>query len=249
MTTVLRSTMAAVAALLLLPAAPRTGVAQQSAPAAPRAPSAADSAAMSLLERASAAYASARTLQATFLQTLVTTRTGAVQSTRGTFRQRGTTQFAFDFTEPAGDRIVADGDALWIYMPSAAPGQALKVPRAAGAGLDFAASLLRAPRERYNVRALADTVAEGSAVRRLTITPRTADAPFRTAEVWIDTRDTLIRRVVIAEPLGLVRTIDFTRVRVGEELPADAFVFTPPPGVRVLDQAALFGGSVPPRKP
>jgi outer membrane lipoprotein-sorting protein len=123
------------------------------------------------------------------------------------------------------------------------------MPRAAGAGLDLATSLLRAPRERYTVRALADTVMERQTVRRLTLTPRTSDAPFRTAELWIAPEDALIYRLVVAEPLGLVRTIDFSRVRVGVAIPDSAFVFTAPDGVRVIDQAALLGGSVPTKRP
>lgn len=244
----------AVCALLLaLSSTVSTAVTSLKAQPAPRASApamtAADSAGFTLLERAAAAYSSARTLQAKFVQTLLTPRTGDVQTARGEFAQRGTAQFAFTFTEPAGDQVIADGDALWIYMPSAAPGQALKVPRAAGAGLDLATSLLRAPRERYNLRALGDTVADGHTVRRLAITPRTADAPFRTAELWIDPRDALIRRVVLAEPLGLIRTIDFTSVRVGGEIPAATFVFTAPAGVRVIDQAAMLGGTVPTKRP
>jgi outer membrane lipoprotein carrier protein len=210
---------------------------------------AADTTALLLVERAALAYGSTRTLQAHFSQTLTNPRNGSVQFARGEFFQHGPTKFAFKFTEPAADRIIADGEMIWLYLPSSAPGQALKVPRAAGAGLDLASSILRTPRDRYRVRALPDTVAEGRAVRRLTLTPTAADAPFRTAELWIDPTDALIRRAVLAEPLGMVRTIDFTRVRVGEPLPADAFVFVAPEGVRIIDQAALLGGSVPPRRP
>ncbi len=211
--------------------------------------SAADTAALVLVERAAAGYSSARSLRATFVQTILTPRTGDIQTARGEFLQRGTSQFAFAFTEPEGDRIIADGEVLWLYLPSMSPGQVLKVPRAAGAGLDLATELLRSPRERYTVRALADTVMDSQSVKRLTLTPRTADAPFRTAELWIAPQDALIRRLVVAEPLGLVRTIDFTRVRVGVAIPDAAFVFTAPDGVRVIDQAAMLGGSVPTKKP
>lgn len=223
----------------------------QSAPrgAARPADAGADSAALALVERAAVAYGSARTLRASFVQTLLTPRSGDVQTARGEFLQRGASQFAFAFTEPAGDRIIADGEVIWLYLPSMAPGQVLKLPRAAGAGLDLASSLLHSPRERYSVRALADTAVEGQTLRRLTLTPRTQDAPFRTAELWIEPEDALVRRLVVAEPLGLVRTIDFTRIRVGGVIPDAAFVFTPPEGVRVIDQAALLGGSVPPKKP
>jgi len=61
----------------------------------------------------------------------------------------------------------------------------------------------------------------------------------------LDAARRLIVGAVLREPSGLVRTLTFTNVRLGTRLPADAFVFTPPAGVRVIDQAALLGG-VPP---
>ena len=207
--------------------------------------SAADSAALALVERSAAAYLSARTLRAEFAQTLTNPRTGNVMRSHGEFMQRGAQQFAFRFSEPPDDRIVADGDLLWLYLPSAAKGQVLKVPRAAGAGLDFAASVLRDPRRRYRVESGADTTLHGHAVRSVRLTPRTPDAPFARATLWIDVRDALIWRAEFVEHSGLLRVLEFTRVRTGVTLPRDAFVFTPPPGVRVIDQAALMGGTVP----
>ncbi|HVH39940.1 MAG TPA: outer membrane lipoprotein carrier protein LolA [Gemmatimonadaceae bacterium] len=224
------------ASAVLLAAAP---LAAQSA--------AADSAALALVERSTAAYGSARTLHATFSQTLTNPRTANVMRARGEFLQRGAEQFAFRFTDPAGDAIVADGDVLWLYLPSAAKGQVLKVPRAAGAGLDLVESVLRSPRERYRVAALGDTTIDGRDVKAVALTPRTSDAPFVRATLWIDAQ-ALIRRALLVEHSGLERLLEFTSVRTGVTLPSDAFVFTPPPGVRIIDQAALMGGSVPPKK-
>jgi outer membrane lipoprotein carrier protein len=222
----------------------------QAKPAAQPAPmSAADSAALMLVERATAAYASARTLRAEFIQTLTNPRTGNVMRARGEFLQRGAEQFAFRFSEPVDDRIVADGDVLWIYLPSTAKGQVLKVPRALGAGLDLAASVLNEPRKRYRVESGDESLIDGRSVRAVRLTPRTNDAPFAKATLWIDAREALVRRAELIEHSGLVRLLDFTSVRTGVELPADAFAFTPPPGVRVIDQASLMGGSVPPKKP
>lgn len=209
----------------------------------------ADTAALVLVERATAAYASARTLRAEFIQTLTNPRTGNVMRARGEFLQRGAEQFAFRFSEPPEDRIVADGDVLWVYLPSTAKGQVLKVPRAAGAGLDLAASVLRDPRTRYRVESGDESLIDGRSVRAVRLVPRTSDAPFATATLWIDTREALVRRAELTEHSGLVRLLDFTSVRTGVELPRGAFSFTPPPGVRVIDQAAMLGGSVPPRKP
>lgn len=230
--------------LALSPAAHPSSASAQAAPAI-----AADSAALALLERASAAYLSARTLRAEFIQTLTNPRTGNVMRARGEFLQRGPQQFAFVFSEPAEDRIVADGEILWLYLPSTAKGQVLKVPRAAGAGLDLAASVLRDPRARYKVEGGDESVIDGRTVRAVRLAPRTNDAPFARGTLWIDTQDALVRRAELVEHTGLVRLLDFTRVRTGVPLPRDAFTFTPPPGVRVIDQAAMLGGSVPPRTP
>ncbi len=215
------------------------------AQATPLAPS--DSAALTLLERTSASYLSNRTLRAEFMQTLTNPRTGNVMRARGTFLQRGPQQFAFEFREPPEDRIVVDGEVLWLYLPSTAKGQVLKVPRAAGAGLDLAASVLKDPRARYVVEGGDQSTIDGRTVRAVRITPRTNDAPFARGTLWIDTQDAIVRRVELVEHSGLIRLLDFTDVRTGIPLPADAFKFTPPPGVRVIDQAALLGGTVPPR--
>lgn len=243
----MRRAAAALALLLGTSLAGAEAGAQVSAPAAPM--TAADSTALLLVERATEAYASARTLRAEFTQTLTNPRTGNVMRARGEFLQRGAQQFAFRFTEPAEDRIIADGEVLWLYLPSTAKGQVLKVPRALGAGLDIAASVLREPRKRYLVESGDESLIDGRTVRAVRLAPRDNDAPFAKATLWIDTREALIRRAELTEHSGLVRLLDFASVRTGVALPADAFTFTPPAGVRVIDQAALMGGSVPAKKP
>lgn len=208
-----------------------------------------DSAALALVERTAETYRSARTLRADFTQTLTNPRTGTNFRSAGEFLQRGTQQFAFRFTEPAEDRIVADGEVLWLYLPSTAKGQVLKVPRAAGGGIDLAASVLRDVRRRYVVAPAGDSTIGGRATKAVRLTPRGNDAPFTRATLWIDPASALILRATLTEPSGLERVLVFTAIRTGVRLPADAFVFTPPEGVRVIDQAALLGGSVPQKKP
>ena len=214
-------------------------------PASPNAP--ADAEVAALLDRTATAYTGARTLRAAFTQTLTTSRAGAPLRSRGEFLQQGARRFAFRFTEPAEDRIIADGDGLWLYLPSTAKGQAIRMPRgaAAGAGLDLVGGLLTEPTRRYAVRAAADTLLEGRVLRRMTLTPRSGGAPFTTATLWIDPTGPVIRRAILLEPTGFTRTLDFTQVRLNARLPRGAFTFIPPAGVRVIDQAALLGGVVP----
>lgn len=230
--------LAALAALLS-----RGATAQRPVPPAAEA----DTAALVLLEQVAEAYRGARTLQAAFTQTLAPVGGGAPMTSRGEFLQAGASRFAFRFAEPAEDRIVADGRAVWLYLPSTLRGQAIRLPRGvgAGAGLDLVAALLTDPGRRYVVRALPDTTVAGRREAQVTLEPRAAGAPFTRATLRLDATRRLIVGAVLREPSGLVRTLVFTNVRLGARLPADAFTFTPPAGVRVIDQAALLGG-VPP---
>lgn len=231
---------------LLLVAVPFAGSAAQAGTKAPAAAPASDPASVALLERAAKAYQGARTLRANFTQELVNPRTRTNLVSRGEFFQKGAQLFAFRFSEPAEDRIVSDGQVLWIYSPSTARGQVFKMPRAAGAGLDLASSVLNEPARRYTVTAVGDSTLEGRAVRAVLLVPRAGGAPFMRATLWLDGESALVRRAAFTEASGLVRTVTFSGIRTGTTLPRDAFRFTPPAGVRVIDQAAMLGGSVRP---
>jgi outer membrane lipoprotein carrier protein len=81
-----------------------------------------------MVERAAAAYAKVKTVRARFEQRLRNPLTGSTIVQQGTLQQRLPNELAVVFTNPKGDRIVADGKALWVYTPSSAPGQVIKLP-------------------------------------------------------------------------------------------------------------------------
>ena len=204
-------------------------------------------AALALYRKAAARFANARTIRAGFEQTLISPMTRTPRLSRGEMLQRPPARFAFRFTDPAGDLVLADGEALWVYLPSTAKGQVLKLPRELGSAFDVVAKLLANPDDKNQVRVVpeADMVG-GEPVRLFALTPRGEGAPFQSARVWIGA-DALVRQIEIEEPGGLRRRLRFTNMRLGASLPKGAFVFTVPDGVRIIDQAALMGGAV--RKP
>ncbi len=247
-TTVRALSLALILALAALVSVSRAALAQAGQPA-PKPQPASDTAALALVERTAAAYRGARTLRAEFTQVLRNPRTRTAFTSRGEFFQRGSEQFAFVFSEPPEDRVVSDGQVLWLYSPSTAKGQVFKMPRAAGAGMDLASSVLREPAKRYVVTAAGDTTIDAQKVRAVLLVPRSPDAPFMRATLWLDSKSALVRRAEFTEASGLVRAIAFTRIRTGTTLPRGVFTFTPPAGVRVIDQAAMLGGSAPPARP
>lgn len=191
----------------------------------------------SLIQRTSTIYRQLHSLTASFDQVISNEMLGTYTS-RGALAQSGPSRLAMRFTDPAGEAIVIDGTSIWIYTPSTAPGQVLRAPivRAAGYGVNLLGWLLDRPTERYAVSYLrADTVA-GAAVDVLRMAPAVEGLPFTSATLWLAKSDGLPRRIEVSEPSGNHRTLTLSAVRTNVTLPPDTFVFTPPKGVKVIDQ-------------
>src|SRR5215210_211574 len=79
------------------------------------------------IARAQSAWAKVKTLRASFDQTIINPVTGSAMESKGTLQQRKPNKLAIAFTQPAGDRIVADGKFVWVFLQSATPGQVIKL--------------------------------------------------------------------------------------------------------------------------
>lgn len=190
----------------------------------------------SVMRRAVAAYEKVRTVDATFEQTIVNPLTGTTATASGVLKQRRPNQLAVRFTKPAGDIVISDGKAVWVYLPSSAPKQVLKLPigtNAAGA-LDLAAQFLEEPEQRYRMSLDGSETLDGRATQVLSLVPRTP-MQFTAAKVWVDDEG-VIRQLRLTEGSGVVRTVRFTKLRTNVPVPASAFGFSPPEGVKVFDR-------------
>lgn len=196
-----------------------------------------------LVDKAVAAYAKVKTVRATFTQQLTNPLTGSTITQRGRMQQQLPSRLAVTFSDPKGDRIVADGKALWVYTPSSAKGQVIKLPIGAGnaGGLDLAGQFFSSPKTRYTITDGGALTVGGRATRALNLVPK-QPMQFTKAIVWIDTLDGTLRQFQVTEPTGLVRRVTLTDVRVNAKVDPKAFVFNVPAGVKVYDQAALTGG-------
>jgi outer membrane lipoprotein carrier protein len=190
------------------------------------------------LDRASATYQTIRTLSAEFTQIVENPMLGAPDTTRGKLYQMRPSRFAMRFTHPRGDRIVADGRHLWLYTPSTTPGQVIRtgIPSVGTTGPNLIAQFVERPRERYRARYVrADSLASGM-TDVIALVPRGDDLPYSEAVVWIDRKDGLLRRVEIVETSGQRRTLVFDKLAVNRGVPGREFTFSPPAGLRVVDQ-------------
>jgi outer membrane lipoprotein carrier protein len=190
-----------------------------------------------LLDRAVAAWAKVKTARATFEQTIVNPLTDRTLTASGEYQQQRPGKLSVRFSDPANDRIVADGQNVWLYLPSSAPDQVIKTPQgAAGTGtVDLTAQFLTSPRSRYTINPVGTLVVSGRPTHGFTLVPKTqGGAPFKAAAVWIDDADATIRQFEVTEASGLKRTVRLTSFKTNVPVDASSFTFTPPAGVRVV---------------
>ena len=201
------------------------------------APLSAQAAAESAFDRVAKAWASHATLEARFEQKITNPLLGRTASSRGTFQQRKPGQVSITFTDPAGDRIVGDGKSLWVYLPSSAPGQVMKLPADADGAIvvDLLGQLLDAPKRTFTISGGDVVTIDGRTTRRVLLVPRSeGSVPFQRATLWLDEKEPRPIRVQVIDGQGVDRTITLTTWQPNAVLPRNAFVFTPPKGVKVI---------------
>jgi outer membrane lipoprotein carrier protein len=191
------------------------------------------------INRAIAAWSKVKTLRATFEQTITNPITGSNLSSRGELQQRKPNKLAITFSDPAGDRIVADGKYVWLYLQSATPGQVVKmsITDVGAANTDLIGQFLNTPRRKYDaVDAGADKVA-GRPARALILTGKQGQTlPFVRAKVWVDSADGLIRQFEATDANGVMRRVRLLTVKANAHVDASVFVFRVPPNVRVVER-------------
>jgi outer membrane lipoprotein carrier protein len=191
------------------------------------------------IDRAVAAWAKVKTARGTFEQTVSNSLTGTSATARGEYVQERPNRLAIRFAQPGNDAIIADGKVVWVYLPSSSPGQVIKRPATdkGAVPIDLSGQFLDAPRTKYDISAAAARTVDGHATRGLVLVPKKgATAPFTRATVWVDDDDSLIREFEVVEPTGVTRHIHLTTVELNPAVDRGSFVFTVPPGVKIVDQ-------------
>jgi len=192
-----------------------------------------------VITRAQAAWAQVKTFRATFEQTLTNPITGSTLTSRGALQQRKPNRLAITFSDPVGDRIVADGKFVWVYLQSATPGQVIKLASTdmGAASMDLIGQFLNTPRARYDaVDAGSDKVGTRPA-RAIVLTAKPGVVlPFVRAKVWVDSTDRLIRQFESTDGNGVTRRVRLLTLSPNAAVDSKAFTFRVPQNVRVVER-------------
>ena len=190
------------------------------------------------LDRASQTYQTITSLSADFVQVITNPMIGAPDTTHGRLYQMRPSRFAMRFTEPKGDRIVADGRFLWLYTPSTTPGQVIRsrIPEYGTTGPNLIGQFVERPRERYTARYVRADSIEHAPADLIRLVPKGHDQPYSEAVIWVGGEDGLVHRLDITEVSGQERTLILRNLKVNGGVPGRELTFSPPAGVRVVDQ-------------
>ncbi|MFN8964801.1 MAG: LolA family protein [Gemmatimonas sp.] len=206
------------------------------------APLTAQNGAETAYDRIAKAWKDTRTLEANFDQKITNPLLGRSVTSKGVFLQERPGKVSITFTQPAGDRIVGDGKTLWVYLPSSAPGQVLKLPGDADGAVvaDLLGQLLETPKRAFIISGGDAVTIDGRATRRVQLLPRNPDAvPFQKATLWLDEQSPRPVRVQVIDGQGVDRLITLTSWTPGATLPRDAFRFSVPKGVKVATKLPM----------
>ncbi len=190
--------------------------------------------ALAVLERAADRYVSFEAFCADFRQVVDNRILRRTIRSEGELCQARPDRFEMRFSDPAGDRVVADGEHLWVYLPSTDAGQVFQGGVGeAGGRFDLHAEFLSDPGERYEPSLDGREEVEGRPAWVLRLEP-VETSPFLRARLWIDEADHLIRRAEITEDEGLVRTLHLDQIRLNPSISGTWFEFEPPAGAQVV---------------
>lgn len=191
-----------------------------------------------LIRRAGSVYRGLSSLQADFVQVIEDAGLGDTMTTSGKLYQAGQNNFAMRFADPPEEAIVIDGTHTWVYTPSTTPGQVIRMRVESDPvyGVNLLARLLDRPGDRYAATYLRADQLAGHRVDVVAIVPRSANANFTRAVLWLDPDDALPRRIELDEAPGVRRILTLSKLRPNAPLGKEVFEFKVPKGVRVVDQ-------------
>ena len=190
-----------------------------------------------VMERAVKVYSEMRSMRADFQQTITNPLTGTTATSRGVILRKDPNLLSITFSDPRGDRIVSDGRSLWVYLPSSAPGQVMKMPASARGSMgmvDPGGLFLTSPATRYTITGGESVTINGRKTTVVNLVPKSANNAFSRARVWVDGSDYSVVQFEVVDVNGLTRRVSISNVRANAAIGSEEFSFRPPRGTRVV---------------
>ena len=178
-------------------------------------------------KRLKAALKNMDNISAEFKQTLRDEDKKIVQQSRGTLKLQRPGKFAWIYTDPFEQRIVADGSELWIYDVELE--QVTVKPM--DAGLSNAPIMILMKQSDVSREFTINEVGQRKYLYWIELQPNASDLEYTT--IYIGLEDGSVRAMELQDQFGQSTQIVFENLRVGVVHDPATFKFVPPPGVDV----------------
>jgi outer membrane lipoprotein carrier protein len=178
-------------------------------------------------KRLDAALKNMDNLTAEFRQTLRDEEKNVVQQSRGTLALQRPGKFAWIYTEPYEQRIIADGSELWIYDVEL--DQVTVKPM--GEGLANAPIMILMKQAGVGDQFEVNEVGQRKYLYWVELLPRADDLEY--TQIYIGIEGDQVRAMELQDKFGQSTQIVFDNLRVGVVHNPEVFKFEPPPGVDV----------------
>lgn len=173
--------------------------------------------------------AAARSLSASFEQTVAGANGVVSQQSTGTMMVARPQLFRWEVKTPFEQLIVADGKEVWVHDPDLAQAVVRRFDRQLA---DTPALLFGGDAKRIGEHFRVSVIEDKRGSLRFELSPVSEDALFETLRVGF--QGNVLRDMTLVDGLGQKTTITFRDVKLNPDIPPARFAFTPPSGTDVI---------------
>jgi len=134
---------------------------------------------------------------------------------------------------------ICDGDFIYVLTEQMGQKMATKMKAEQSKPMD-ATTTLASMRERHELKVLPDETIDGRTVHTIeAIARNAASSPMPRMVMYVaEDAGLLVRTIAFDKDGKEVSVVNFTDIKINEDIPAERFVFDAPEGVKVMDMTA-----------
>ncbi len=171
-----------------------------------------------------------KSMQANFVQTLINEDGEQLEKTSGTLYLQQPGKFHWSYQEPYSQKIISDGDNLWIYDEDLE--QVTIKPM--GDTIDQTPAGIILGNSDINIHFVTIDMGKIEGYDWIELTPRDLEAQYKNIRFGFDKNR--LGMMIIADNLGQVTRIDFEGINKNSKLPTELFKLEIPENVDVIDE-------------
>tara|TARA_R110002073_G_scaffold186402_1_gene344983 strand:- start:2157 stop:2801 length:645 start_codon:yes stop_codon:yes gene_type:complete len=174
------------------------------------------------------------TLQADFTQTLLSEDGEELEKTTGTLYLQQPGKFNWHYKEPYIQKIITNGDVLWIYDEDL---EQLTIRKFQNDMIEKTPAAIILGNSRLEQHFVQVDLGDIEGFNWVELTPRDLEAQYKNIRIGFDLKR--LGMMIIADNLGQTTRIDFDDVNKNTKLAPELFNFEIPDGVDVIDERLI----------